>query len=266
MTGRWMEDKVAFVTGAAGGIGQATARALAELGSKVLLVDLARRALSEVADELAAGGAQVVAYAADVTVFDEVVEAVAHAEKRWGRVDVVVSVAGAGTPLSLRTMTPQDWNAAIALNLTGPMNCILAAAPALRRVGGGSIVTVGSLAAVRMSMNNGPSYTAAKAGVLGLTRHTAFELARDEITVNVVLPGPVLTPQIKAKLSAERIEQIGRLPPIGRWVEAEEVANAILYFCSPLSRSTTGTSLIVDGGLHIGATSSADEYFARRDG
>jgi 3-oxoacyl-[acyl-carrier protein] reductase len=135
----------------------------------------------------------------------------------------------------------------------------------LRRRGGGAIVTVGSLAGLRMSMNNGMSYTASKSGVLGLTRHAAFELGRDNIRVNAVLPGPVLTPQMKAKISAETLAGVPKTLPLGRWVQPSEVAAPILFFCSPMASACTGTHVIIDCGLHVGATSSRDEYDRTRD-
>ncbi len=116
-----------------------------------------------------------------------------------------------------------------------------------------------------MSMNNGVSYTAAKAGVLGLTRHAAYELGRDGIRVNAVLPGPVLTPQMKAKISAETLARVPRELPLGRWVQPAEVAAPILFFCSPMSSACTGTHVVIDCGLHVGATSSREEYDRTRD-
>ncbi|RYZ01780.1 MAG: SDR family oxidoreductase, partial [Comamonadaceae bacterium] len=190
---------------------------------------------------------------------------VAQAESAFGGLDFIVSVAGGGTRQTLATLTPEDWHAIIDLNLTGPFNAVKAGAPALRRRGGGAIVTVGSLAGLRMSMNNGVSYTAAKAGVLGLTRHAAYELGSDNIRVNAVLPGPVLTPQMQAKISAETLARVPRELPLGRWVQPAEVAAPILFFCSPMASACTGTHVIIDCGLHVGATSSRDEYDRTRD-
>ncbi|HWM35162.1 MAG TPA: SDR family oxidoreductase [Pseudolysinimonas sp.] len=257
--------RVAVIIGAAGGVGSATARAFATAGTRLLLVDRDPSALETLVRELGQGGGDTLTHVADVTELGEVEASIAHAESAWGRVDDLVCVAGGGTPESLRTTTRDSWDRVIALNLTGPLNCIQAAAPALRRAGGGSIVAVGSLAGIRISTNNGPSYTAAKAGLLGLTRHAAFELARDGITVNAVLPGPTLTPQIEAKMSPADIDRVAEAIPIGRWTRPAEVAEAILFLCGPVSRSITGTSLVIDGGLHIGATSSIDDYLARRD-
>ncbi len=257
--------QAALITGGAGGIGSATARLFAQQGVAVALFDRDGDGAERVAAELRQGGARAIAGAMDVRDLDAFAAAVERTEHELGGLDYVVSVAGGGTRQTLATLSLEDWHAVIDLNLTGPFNAIKVGAPALRRRGGGAIVTVGSLAGLRMSMNNGVSYTAAKAGVLGLTRHAAFELGRDNIRVNAVLPGPVLTPQMKAKISVETLERVPRELPLGRWVQPEEVAAPILFFCSPMSSACTGTHVIIDSGLHVGATSSRDEYDRTRD-
>src|SRR5690606_15373430 len=131
---------------------------------------------------------------------------------------------------TINTLRSDDWHAVLDLNLTGPFNFIQAVAPHMKARGGGAVVTVGSLAAITMSMNNGISYTAAKSGVLGLTRHAAFELAGDNIRVNAVLPGPTLTGQIKAKMSQDRIDAVASELPLSRWVMPEEIARSVLFF------------------------------------
>ena len=173
-------------------------------------------------------------------------------------------MAGSGTPTTIATTPPEDWDRIIRLNLSGPFNGIKACADAIRRRGGGAIVTVSSLAAISMSMNFGASYTASKSGVMGLTRHAAFELARDNIRVNAVLPGPVLTALTQRGTQAAHDEVIGRVP-LGRWITPEEIAAPILFFCTAASSAITGTSLVVDGGLSIGSPTSPDVYFASRD-
>ncbi len=260
-----IEGKVAFVTGAAGGIGSATARLFARQGVAVALFDTHVDGVQALAQELRSAGARAMAGGLDVRDGEAFAQAVDRVETEFGGLDFVVNVAGGGTRQTLGTMTVQDWHAIVDLNLTGPFNSIQAGAPALKRRGGGAIVTVGSLAGLRMSMNNGVSYTAAKSGVLGLTRHAAYELGRDGIRVNAVLPGPVLTPQMKAKISADTLARVPRELPLGRWVQPEEVAAPILFFCSPMSSACTGTHVIIDSGLHVGATSSRDEYDRTRD-
>lgn len=260
-----IQGQVAFITGAAGGIGSATARLFAQAGAAVALFDINEEGAERLAQELRGTGAQAVAGALDVRDYDAFEHAVARAYAELGGLDFMVSVAGGGSRQTLATLSADDWRAIIDLNLTGPFNAIKAGAPALRRRGGGAIVTVGSLAGIRMSMNNGVSYTAAKAGVLGLTRHAAYELGRDGIRVNAVLPGPVLTPQMKAKISAETLARVPRELPLGRWVQPAEVAAPILFFCSPMSSACTGTHVVIDCGLHVGATSSREEYDRTRD-
>lgn len=260
-----IRGKVALVTGAAGGIGSATARAFAQAGVAVALFDRDGDGAERVAAELRDGGAHAFGGGFDVRDYEAFASAVARTESEFGGLDFIVNVAGGGSRQTLATMTPEDWHAIVDLNLTGPFHSIKAGGPALRRRGGGAIVTVASLASIRMSMNNGVSYTASKSGVLGLTRHAAFELGRDGIRVNAVLPGPVLTGQMKAKLSPETLARVPRDLPLGRWVQPEEVAAPILFFCSPMASACTGTHVVIDCGLHVGATSSREEYDRTRD-
>jgi len=260
-----MKGKVALVTGAAGGIGAATAEMFARAGVHVALFDRDGDGVQGVAQRAGERGVRAIAGAFDVRQYEGFVEAIARTESEFGGLDFIVNVAGGGSRQTLATMEPDDWHAIVDLNLTGPFHAIKAGAPALRRRGGGAIVTVASLASIRMSMNNGISYTASKSGVLGLTRHAAYELGRDNIRVNAVLPGPVLTPQMKAKISAETLARVPRELPLGRWVQPEEVAAPILFFCSPMASACTGTHVVIDCGLHVGATSSREEYDRTRD-
>jgi 3-oxoacyl-[acyl-carrier protein] reductase len=259
-----MRDKVVLITGAAGGIGSATARLFAAEGAAVALFDRNGDGVKQLAAELSLGD-HAMCGAMDVRNYDEFSDAIEKTERHFGGLDFIVNVAGGGSRQTLASMSVEDWHGIVDLNLTGPFNSIKAGAPALRRRGGGAIVTVGSLAGLRMSMNNGVSYTAAKAGVLGLTRHAAFELGRDNIRVNAVLPGPVLTPQMKAKISAETLARVPTELPLGRWVQPEEVAAPILFFCSPMSSACTGTYVVIDCGQHIGAVTSREEYYRTRD-
>lgn len=260
-----LKAQVAFITGAAGGIGSATARLCAAQGMDLALFDRNEAGARELASELRASGVRAIAGGFDVRDFQPFADAIARTQSELGGVDHIINVAGGGSRQTLATMSIDDWHGIVNLNLTGPFNAVKAGSVALRARGGGSIVIVGSLAGLRMSMNNGVSYTAAKAGVLGLVRHAAYELGRDNIRVNAVLPGPVLTPQMRAKISQQTLERIPRELPLGRWVQAEEVAAPILFFCSRMANACTGTHVIIDCGQHIGATSSRDEYDRTRD-
>lgn len=260
-----IKDKVALVTGAAGGIGAATAHLFARAGVRLALFDRDGEAVERLAKQFTDSGTPAIGGGFDVRDHAAFEAAVHRTEAELGGLHFLVNVAGGGSRQTLASMTPEDWHAIVDLNLTGPFHSIKSGAPALRRSGGGAIVTVASLAALRMSMNNGLSYTAAKSGVLGLTRHAAFELGPDNIRVNAVLPGPVLTPQMQAKLAPEVIARVPRELPLGRWVEPQEVAAAILFFCSPMSSACTGTHVVVDCGLHVGSPTSRDEYVRTRD-
>lgn len=249
------------VTGGAGGIGGATVQRFLAAGAKVAAFDRDQGRL----DQLKAAASGVLSvHCLDVTNFDAVADTVDRVEKTFGRIDVLVNVAGGGSPTTIQSATPEDWGRIVGLNLTAPFYCIKAVAPAMRRAGGGAIVTVGSLAAFQMSFNNGVSYTAAKSGVLGLTRHAAFELARDNIRVNAVLPGPVMTPQMDAKIDDKSRAAVPKQVPLGRWLAPDEIADPILFFCSKAARGCTGTHVIVDGGLHIGAQYDKETYFRKR--
>lgn len=254
-------DNVAIVTGGAGGIGAAVVHGFLQSGAKVAALDRHQGRL----DQLKADASDDLSiHQLDVTNLDQVEDALARVESAFGRIDILVSVAGGGTPTTIESATAEDWGRVVGLNLSAPFYCMKAAAPAMRRAGRGSIVTVGSLAAVQMSFNNGVSYTAAKSGVLGLTRHAAFELARDNIRVNAVLPGPVMTPQMDAKIDARSRADVPRRVPMGRWLTPEEVSAPVLFFCSDASGACTGTHVIVDGGMHVGAQYDTETYFAKR--
>lgn len=261
--GAVLGGKVAIVTGGSGAIGFATARLLGLAGAAIVLVDIDPAAIERAESALRGEGVSTMARLADVADYGRFVAVVEETEASFGGIDILVNVAGSGTTTTIDATSPDEWGRIVALNMTGPFNGIKACADPMRRRGGGAIVTVSSLAALSMSMNFGASYTASKSGVLGLTRHAAFELARDNIRVNVVLPGPVLTPLTQRGTKEAHDEVIGRVP-LGRWITPEEIAQPILFLCTDASSAMTGASLVVDGGLNIGSPASPDVYFASR--
>ena len=249
--------KIAVVTGGSSGIGAATVRMLRQRGATVSVWDIAPDP-DETSSRRAGTYLRV-----DVTQAEALAEAAASVERDLGGIDILVNVAGGGTQRTIDGMTTTDWDEIIALNLSGAFYGIKACTGSMRRRGGGRIVTVSSLAALRMSMNLGVSYTAAKSGLLGLTRHAAFEYARDNILINAVLPGPVMTPLMANKSTPEAIEFATRSMPFGRFLTPEEVAEPILFFCTPGSSGCTGTHILVDGGCSIGVV-SPEIYFRGR--
>jgi len=260
------DDKIAIVTGAAGGIGGATARRLAELGAKVALTDIQASAVQAAAASLTADGYEVLAFQLDVTDYDAFRAVVGEVTRQWGGVDILANVAGGGVPAASKPIEELDveaWRANLELNLSGPFYGLKAVLEPMRARGGGAIITVGSLASIRMSTHGGVAYTAAKSGVLGLTRHAAFEFARDRIRVNAVLPG-IVAGELMKKSPPEATAQARNTIPLGEMTTNEQIADAIAFLASDMAAGITGEYLVIDGGMQIGSPTSSQVYFEAR--
>jgi NAD(P)-dependent dehydrogenase (short-subunit alcohol dehydrogenase family) len=256
--------KVALVTGGGNGIGAATCRAFAAAGARVAVLDRAAEAAEGVATEIARNGGDASAHAVDVAdrhAFAAVAAAIAEAS---GGIDILVNGAGMTVRAMIAEMRPEDWDRVIAVNLTGALNGIQAVLPHMRKRGGGAIVNVASIAGQRISFGGTANYTASKAGLLGLTRHAAYELAPDGIRVNAVCPGPTATGFSGAIPSAETKAERARKIPLGRMCEAEDIADPILFLAGDAARMITGVALTVDGGVLIKNDTPYEEYFRRR--
>ena len=256
--------KVALVTGGGNGIGAATCRAFAAAGARVAVLDRAAVAAEAVAAEITRGGGNATAHAVDVAdraVFTALAAAIAEAS---GGIDILVNGAGTTVRAMIADMRPEDWDRVIAVNLTGALNGIQAVLPHMRKRGGGAIVNVASIAGQRISFGGTANYTASKAGLLGLTRHAAYELAPDGIRVNAVCPGPTATGFSGAIPSAETKAERARKIPLGRMCEAEDIADPILFLAGHAARMITGVALTVDGGVLIKNDTPYEEYFRRR--
>ncbi|MBI4986948.1 MAG: SDR family NAD(P)-dependent oxidoreductase, partial [Rhodocyclales bacterium] len=178
-----LKDRVAFVTGAGQGIGAAIARAYAKEGAKVAVVDMNLDAAKAMAAEIAAAGGEAMGVACDVSQREQVEAAVAEVAQVWGRVDILVNNAGITRTAMLHKMTPPQWDQVIAVHLTGAFNCVQAVAPGMMERKYGRIIYVTSAAGVLGTIGQ-INYSAAKAGILGMTKSTAKELARYNITAN----------------------------------------------------------------------------------
>lgn len=255
-----LADRIAIVTGAASGIGAAAARALAAAGARVALLD--RDAAGAKSGAAVISGAR--AYTADVSDKTQVEAAFADVARDFGGIDILVNNAGVESVYTVERMPEAEWDRVLAVNLKGAMLCTQAAIAPMRARKGGAIVNVASVAGKRISFSGGASYTAAKAGLLGFTRHAAFELGIHRIRVNAVCPGPTLTPMIERNLDQARRKGVEATVPLGRWVVPDDVANAIVFLAGDGAAMCTGTSIDVDGGVLVSNGSRYEDYFAHR--
>jgi NAD(P)-dependent dehydrogenase (short-subunit alcohol dehydrogenase family) len=255
--------KIAIVTGGGNGIGAATCRAFAAQGARVAVLDRDAAAAERVAGEIAGRGGNASAYAIDVADRAAFNAAAAEIAEAAGGIDMLVNGAGTTVRRLIPDMSPEDWDRVIAVNLTGAFNGIQAVLPHMRRRGG-AIVNVASIAGQRISFGGTANYSASKAGLLGLTRHAAYELAPDGIRVNAVCPGPTATAFGGALPSQETRAVRAQKIPLGRMCEPEDIADPILFLASPAARMITGVALTVDGGVLVKNDTPYEEYFRRR--
>jgi NAD(P)-dependent dehydrogenase (short-subunit alcohol dehydrogenase family) len=253
--------KIALVTGGGNGIGAACCRALARAGASVAVIDRDGAAAESVAAEIGGGAT---GHALDVSDGPAFARLAGEIAAKQGGIDVLVNSAGTITRQTIAAMPMADWDRVIAVNLRGPFNGAQAVIPHMKKRGGGAIVNIASVAGRRISFGGGANYSASKAGLLGLTRHAAYELAPDKIRVNAVCPGPTATGFGGGQLpSAERRAERAKKIPLGRMVEPEDIADAVLFLASDASRMCTGIALDVDGGVLISNDIPYEEYFAR---
>jgi NAD(P)-dependent dehydrogenase (short-subunit alcohol dehydrogenase family) len=242
-----LAGKVAIVTGAASGIGRATARLLAAEGAKVVAVDLNEAAGRELEGE------SVVFVAADVSRGADVERAVATAVERFGGLDILFNNAGIAIFKTLEETSEEEWDRVVDVNLKACYLGIKHAIPAMRARGGGAIVNTASVPGFATAAGVG-AYGATKHGVIGLTKAAALELAGDNIRVNAVCPGAVDTPLMRENLravgdEAEELRKIAQSEPIGRVGQPDEIARAVLFLVSDEASFATGAPFLIDGGL-----------------
>jgi NAD(P)-dependent dehydrogenase (short-subunit alcohol dehydrogenase family) len=243
-----VHGKVAFVTGAASGIGRAAAEAFVRRGYATALADINEEVGRRAEAELRQLG-PCTYLRCDVTDDDTVGAAVAQAVDNYGRLDAAFNAAGIdgehGKPTAECTM--ENWNRVIAVDLTGTWSCMRHQLPVIVKSGGGSIVNCASVAGLRAAPTV-PAYTAAKHGVVGLTRVAAREYARLGVRVNAICPGTVDTPMFRNSMSPEIIEHLISTNPTGRLAEASEIAEVALWLCEDAPGFLTGQAIAVDGG------------------
>jgi NAD(P)-dependent dehydrogenase (short-subunit alcohol dehydrogenase family) len=246
-TGRELRGRVALVTGGASGIGLACAKRLAACGARVAIADADRKRLSRLARSFPSADL----YSVDVADAEAARRTVADLVRRRQRLDVLVLAAGLTRDAVLWKMTDAEWDRVIAVDLSGAAHYMRAAAKVLRRQGSGRVVLISSINGRRGKFGQS-NYAAAKAGLLGLARSAAKELAGSGVTVNVVEPGFTDTPLTAALPPAVRERALAETP-LKRVARPEDVAEAVLFFAGPGASHVTGQSLAVDGGQGMGA-------------
>jgi NAD(P)-dependent dehydrogenase (short-subunit alcohol dehydrogenase family) len=240
-------QNVALVTGAARGIGLATAKRFLADGWRVVLLDIEPRSLDDAVAALDDPD-RTLAIHCDVSDAAAVAAAMAAVNSHFGRLDALVNNAGIAVFAPLLETEDEDWNRVLAVNLTGPFLCTKAAASLMREHGGGAIVNITSISAVRASTLRS-AYGTSKAGLAHLTKQLAVELASLGIRVNAVAPGPVDTAMAKAVHSPEIRADYHDAIPLNRYGLEEELAEAIYFLCSDRASYITGQILAVDGGF-----------------
>jgi len=241
-----LDNKIAIITGAGGGIGGAIALRFAAEGAKVAIVDIDGEAAQARAAEVAAGKGVAISVVADVTIKKSVQQMVQTTLERWGRIDILVNVAGGAQVKPVIEMTETEWDHIIDMNLKSTFLCSQAVLPAMIKQKYGKIVSISSIYGFTGNATRA-SYAAAKAGVAVFTKSLALEVVRDGINVNAVAPGRIATDRVRGHYTdaewAERVAQI----PMKRAGTPEEIASAALFLVADENKYITGQTLHVNG-------------------
>ena len=243
------KGKVAIVTGASRGIGRSIALALAASGAKIVAVDMAPEGVEKLASEIKANGGEAVAVQGNVTLQADAENMVDAATKAFGRVDILVNNAGITRDALLLRMKDEDWDAVLTVNLKGAFLCTRAASKVMAKQRYGRIINIASIVG-QMGNAGQANYCASKAGLIGLTKSNARELAKRNVTVNAVAPGFIATDMTEAlpdKVKQELTAQI----PMERLGSADDIAHAVLFLAAEQSAYITGQVIGVNGGMYM---------------
>jgi 3-oxoacyl-[acyl-carrier protein] reductase len=244
-----LKDKVAVVTGASQGIGRDTAAALAQADAKVVVAARNEEKLAALADEIAREGGEAFAIKMDVADAEQVKNGFKRVIEKFGRLDILVNNAAVTRDGLAMRMKKEDWETVLQTNLTGAHLCIQQALPTMMKARSGRIINISSV--VAQSGNAGQAnYVAAKAGLIGLTKAIAIEIASRGITVNAVAPGFIETPMTDV-LPDKVKEELRTRIPLGRMGSPRDVASAIVFLASDEAGYITGHVLNVNGGMHL---------------
>jgi len=248
-------SETVLITGASIGIGRATAKAFGAAGYNVVVTDVLEKEGSAVAAEIVSAGGKAEFLALDVRSTAAADAVVAATEKKYGAIDVVVANAGIAHKVPLASLSDEKWDQTFEIDLKGVFRVVRAAAVGMRARKKGAIVATSSIMGVAYGWDEHVHYSSAKAGVVGLVRGLAVELAKDGVRVNGIAPGYIRTAQLLSEehsLGPSGAEAAGAFIPMGRIGEPEEIADVILFLASHAARYMTGQVVVVDGGLLVG--------------
>lgn len=255
-------NTIALVTGAGHGIGRAIAHQLMREGAAVGVVDIDETGGRKTVSELIAAGGRAAFATADISRFEQVERAFTEIAAALGQVNLLINNAAFTASGSLETISLEGWHREIEVNLNGTYHCIRAIVPTLKALGGGAIVNISSVNALRYFGN--PSYSAAKAGIISLTKSVASEYGAAGIRCNAICPGSVRTDNITWAIRQQKdpavFDKLARWYPVGRVAEPEDVAEAVSFLGSPAAAYISGTVLNVDGGLLAGMNVMTDDF------
>ncbi len=244
-----------LITGAGIGIGRAAAVAFGRAGYRVIVTDVLAREGEAVVAEIGAAGGEAEFHALDVTSTPQAEAVVRDVEARHGAIDVIVANAGIAHKVPLAELTDAKWDHTFDVDLKGMVRVIRPAVPGMRARGHGAIVCLSSIMGIAYGWDEHVHYSSAKAGVVGLVRGLAVELAKSGIRVNGVAPGYIRTAQLLSEdhsLGPVGAEAAGAFIPMGRIGEPDEIADVVLFLASNAARYMTGQIVVVDGGLLVG--------------
>ncbi len=242
-----LAGQTALVTGASRGIGRAIALALGQAGAKVACAARDEAKLAAIVQEIEAAGGTAAACPCDVTSGEAAAALVERVVDMWGELSILVNNAGVTRDTLIPRMSDDDWDLVIATNLTGVFYLVRAATRPMMQKRYGRIINISSVSGI-MGNPGQANYSASKAGVIGLTRSVAKELAKRKVTVNAICPGFISTEMTDA-LGEAVLGEVKKRVPVGRLGEAGEIADAVLFLASPAAAYITGQVLVVDGGL-----------------
>ena len=247
-----LKDKVAIITGAASGIGKATAKLFAEHGAKVVVADIDKDGGSQTVTQIQNGGNEAIFVETDVTLKVDTEKMVAQTVETYGKLDILFNNAGIAMRLPVAELPEEDWHRCLDVNLTGVFLCAKAAIPAMQKNGCGSIINMSSIYGV-VGADVRAAYVASKGGVTNLTRGMALDYAQDNIRVNCICPGFVETPLVAGVIKTpEEYQTLADKHPMCRLGQPEEIAYGALYLASDESAFVTGIALPIDGGYTAG--------------